>query len=242
MGTWREMLRRFIRRYIVADDPYDPTTIADLAEQARARDGCHLRIVTMPDEEKARVLSRNETHDLGMIIKERTKVLKAHAEQQAAACMAQFEKQLSAVYSWDQDENWKQAAERAETVVKESQAVIAKRCEELGIPRTFAPMIGLSWQNRGENMMSQRRAELRRVAKTSIEAMTAAAITKIEKQGLDLRTQIVAMGLYSPEAKMFLESLAPIEEAMTQIDFVEVEKKLEREEQQRLADRRRLGY
>jgi hypothetical protein len=177
-----------------------------------------------------------------MIIKERTKVLKAHAEQQATACMAQFEKQLAANYSWDQDETWKQAAERAQAVVKACQETIAQRCEELGIPKTFAPAIGLSWVGRGENMMAQRRAELRRVAKTSIEAMTAAAVTKIEKQGLDLRTQIVAMGLLSPEAKMFLESLAPIEEAMTQIDFVEVEKKLEREEQQRLADRKRLGY
>jgi hypothetical protein len=156
--------------------------------------------------------------------------------------MAQFEKQLAANYSWDHDENWKKAAEKAQAAAEAAQEIIAQRCQELGIPKTFAPHIGVSWQGRGENMMSQRRAELRRVAKVSIEAMTAAAITKIEKQGLDLRTQIVAMGLLSAEAKMFLESLAPIEEAMTQIDFVEVEKKLEREEQQRLADRKRLGY
>lgn len=191
---------------------------------------------------EGRALSRTETHDLGMIIKDRARVLKAHAEEQAAACMADFEGKLAAVYSFDQDEVWKAATEAAEKVVRESQQKVAKRCHELGIPKTFAPQIGMTWQNRGENALASRRAELRRVATSSIAAMTKAAITKIEKQSLELRTQVVAMGLLSPEAKMFLESLAPVDEAMRALDFGEMEKKLEREQQQRLADRRRLGY
>ena len=85
--------------------------------------------------------------------------------------------------------------------------------------------------------MSQRRTELRRVAKSSIEAMKLAAVTKIEKQSLELRTQVVAMGLLSAEAKMFLESLAPIEDAMRSLDFVEVERRLELEQ-----NRRRLSH
>ena len=87
---------------------------------------------------------------------------------------------------------------------------------------------------------SYRRNELRRVAKASIDAMTKAVITKIEKQALDLRTQVVGMGLLSADAKMFLESLAPVEESMRALDFGEIERKLEREQQARLADRRRL--
>jgi hypothetical protein len=197
----------------------------------------------MPENNVAgRPLSRHETHDLGMIIKDRTKVLKAHAEEQAAACMADFEKKLATAYDFDQDETWKSATEAAEKVVRESQQLIGKRCEELGIPKTFAPWLSLNWQGRGENAMAGRRSELRRVAKTSIEAMTKAAITKIEKQALDLRTQIVGMGLYSAEAKMFLESLAPVEEAMRTLNFAEIEQRLEHEHEQRLADRKRLGY
>jgi hypothetical protein len=191
---------------------------------------------------QARMLSRNETHDLSMIIKDRTKVLRAHAEEQAAVCMADFEKKLAAIYSWDQDEVWKAATEQAQKVVAEAQAKIAKRCHELGIPKTFAPAIGMTWQGRGENALAQRRTELRRVAQSSIEAMKKAAITKIEKQSLDLRTQVVAMGLLSADAKEFLESLAPVEEAMRSLDFAEMEQKLEREQKQRIADRRRLGY
>lgn len=188
-----------------------------------------------------RKLSRNETHDLGMIIKDRSKVLKAHAEEQAAVCMAEFEKNLAAIYAWDQDEVWKKATEDAQKACRAAQEIIANRCEEMGIPKSFAPAVGLNWQGRGENALGQRRTELRRVAKTAIEAMAKAAITKIENQSLDLRTQVVAMGLLSDDAKMFLESLAPVQDAMRQLDFHEMEKKLEAEQQLRLADRRRMA-
>jgi hypothetical protein len=190
--------------------------------------------------EESRKLSRHETHDLSMIIKDRTKVLRAHAEEQAAACMADFEAKMATVYTFDQDEVWKKATEEARKVVEQSQDTIAKRCKELGIPTTFAPSISASWQGRGENMLAARRTELRRVAKSSIDAMAKAAITKIEKQALDLRTQVVGMGLLSANAKMFLESLAPVEESMRALDFGEIERKLEKEKQLPIADQRRL--
>jgi hypothetical protein len=182
-------------------------------------------------EAAPRQLSRQETHDLSMIIKDRTKVLKAHVEEQGARIMADFEAKIAAEYSFDQDEVWKAAAEAAERVVRESQAKIAERCKELGIPKTFAPRVGLHWEGRGENALASRRAELRRVAKTAIDAMGKAAVTRIEKQSLDLRTQVVAMGLMSADAKLFLESLAPVEEAMRALDFVEIEQRLASDQQ-----------
>ena len=185
-----------------------------------------------------RVLSRNETHDLSMIIKDRAKVLKAHAEEQAAQCTADFEQKLAAVYSWDQDEIWRAATEEAQKVIADCQAKIAARCAKLGIPKSFAPAVGMSWSGRGENALNARRVELRRVAKTSIEAMMKAAITKIEKQSLELRTQVVALGLLSDAARFFLESLASVDEAMHTVDFAEIEQKLAREQQhRRLANR-----
>lgn len=196
----------------------------------------------MTTTEEPRKLKRQETHDLSMIIKDRTKVLRAHAEEQAAACMADFEKKLAARFEWDQDETWKQAVKHSKEVIEASQEIIEKRCEELGIPKTFAPRLDLVWSDRGENALAMRRAELRRVAKTSIDAMHKAAITRIEKQSLDLRTQVVAMGIVSPEAKLFLESLAPIEDSMRTLDFEEVERKVDKEHQQRIEDRRRFGY
>jgi len=186
-------------------------------------------------------LSRQETHDLSMIIKDRSKVLRAHVDEQAAACFADFERKLSAAYTWDGDEVWKEAALRAQKVADEAQEVIAKRCAELGIPKTFAPSIGVSWNGRGQNALASRRDELRGVAKKSIEAMSKAAVTQIEKQSLELRTQVVAMGLLSDDAKVFLESLAPVTDAMRALDFREMELKLEHQHQQRIDDRRRFG-
>lgn len=170
-----------------------------------------------------RVLSRAETHDLNMIIKERTKVLRFYAEEQGAKRMADFEQHMATVYKWDQDEVWQQVTEQAGKIVLEAQKKIEEQAKKLGIPSQFVPGLELNWRSRGQNMAQNRRTELRRVAKTQIDAMLAQAIRKVEKQGLDLRQQVVAMGLLSPDAKTFLESMAPIEEAMCELDFKKVE-------------------
>jgi hypothetical protein len=176
---------------------------------------------------ETRKLSRHETHDLGMIIKDRAKVLKAHIDAEKATVLADFEKQIAAVYTFDQDDTWKAATEKALEVVREAQEIIAKRCEEIGIPKTFAPTLTASWQGRGENAIKERRNELRRVAKAEVEAMAARAVVKVERDSLDLRTQVVAMGLLSPEATTFLNTLKPVEEVMHRLDFANVEQKLQ---------------
>lgn len=181
----------------------------------------------------ARALSRNETHDLGMIVKERAKVLRAHVDERAAVCMADFEQKLAAVYQFDSDEVWAAAAKEAAEVVAAANKTIADRCKVLGIPPQFAPALALQWHGRGENAISQRRTELRRVAKTRIDAMARGAVSKIEHQALDLRTQIVAMGVLSDEARLFLESLATVDETMRSLEFKDVELALEHDNQQK---------
>lgn len=195
----------------------------------------------MATEEAPRRLTRNETHDLSMIIKERTKVLKAHAEEQAAKCLADFESKVSKIYSFDDDEVWKRATEEAMDVVRKAQEKIEEQCRKRGIPKDLAPELRLGWEGRGQMKSASRRGELRRCAKSEIDAMMKAAMTKIEKQSLDLRTQVVAMGLLTSEATMFLESLAPVEEAMHAIDFGAIETKMI-EEKRKSNSQRRLGY
>lgn len=177
--------------------------------------------------DKPRTLTRHETHDLSMIIKDRAKVLRAHVEERSAACMADFESKLAAVYEFDNDAVWKKAVEQATAAAQAAQEVIADRCKALGIPPQFAPHLSIDWHGRGENAIANRRVELRRVAKTRVEAMAKAAMTKIERQSLDLRTQVVAMGVLSADAKLFLESLAPIDETMRSLEFRDVELALE---------------
>jgi hypothetical protein len=176
---------------------------------------------------EGRKLSRNETHDLGMIVKERTKVLKSHIESEGARLLADFERQIAAKYEWDQDEVWKAAAEEALKEAQKAQEKIAARCEALGIPRTFAPGLSISWHQRGENSAKERRTELRSVAKSAVKAMMAEAAVKVEREALDLRTQIVALGLLSPDAQVFLQTLRPVEQAMHALEFGDIEKRLE---------------
>jgi len=190
----------------------------------------------MTKAEPERKLSRHETHDLSMIIKDRAKVLKAHIEQQAASHLADFEQQVSSIYAFDQDEIWREATEKTQAVVAEANKKIMDQCKKLGIPAQFAPAITATWHGRGQNMLESRRNELRLAAKAKIEAMKKSAATKIEQQSLDLRTQIVAMGIVSPDAKLFLESLAPVTEAMGSLDFKSIESEITRRD----ADRRRL--
>jgi hypothetical protein len=186
-----------------------------------------------------RKLSRNETHDLSMIIKDRAKVLKAHIEEQAAAHLADFEQHISTVYKFDQDDVWREAAEKAQAVVAEANKKIMDQCKKLGIPAAFAPGITITWHGRGQNMMEQRRHELRLAAKARIEQMKRNAATRIEQQSLDLRTQVVAMGIVSPDAKLFLESLAPVAEAMGALDFKKIEAEIEKRDDNR---RKQLPY
>lgn len=183
---------------------------------------------------EARKLSRHETHDLGMIIKDRAKVLKLHAEAKAAERIADFERNLASNYKFDEDEIWKEATEAVRKVVAESQDKINARCKKLGIPARFAPSIQATWSGRGENALNQRRVELRRVAKSAVDSMLKNATTKIEQQSLDLRTQIVAMGLLSKEAKLFLESIAPVDEMLKALDIGDIEKRLDTEAQKQL--------
>jgi hypothetical protein len=185
---------------------------------------------------KHQKLSRQETHDLSMIIKDRSKVLKAEVGRLASRHKADFEAQLATSYKWEEDDIWKEATEKAMEIVAQSQQMIEQRCLKLGIPVRYAPRLGISWQGRGENALNERRAELRRVAEAQNEAMAADAMVKIEKQSLDLRTQVVAMGVLSDNAKVFLESLAPVEEAMRALEFSDVEKRLDAKN----ADMRRM--
>jgi hypothetical protein len=183
--------------------------------------------------EPIRKLNRNESHDLSMIIKDRAKVLKAYIEEEAARHIADFEQHISTVYKFDEDEVWREAAEKAAEVVAEANKKIMAQCKKLGIPAAFAPGLSLQWAGRGQNMMQSRRQELRAAAMTRIEAMKRRAATKIEQQSLDLRTQVVAMAIVSPQAKMFLESLAPVSEAMGSLDFKAIESEISKRDEVR---------
>ena len=135
-------------------------------------------------------MTRRERDDLAKLIRQRAKVEKAGLTQRRAEMMAEFERQISAIYHWDDDAVWAEANAAAEKAVKDARAVIAERCRNLGIPQEFAPTIGFAWYGRGENAVGQRRTELRRSAKARVDAMEAAAKTEIERASVDAQTRM----------------------------------------------------
>ena len=99
---------------------------------------------------KSSAMTRAERTDLGALIRRREKLLKTAAKQRSAELLANFEKQISTIFSYDDDETWKAAFASAEKAVGDAKAVIAEQCRKLGIPPEFAPDLSLGWDGRGE--------------------------------------------------------------------------------------------
>lgn len=167
-------------------------------------------------------MTKGEREQLGQLIRKREKVLKAAADERAAAMLADFDAQSAKIYAFDDDEVWRQATEAAEKAVAEAQRLIEERCKEIGIPPEFSPGFHFGWHGRGQNAARDRRAELRRAAKSRIEAITLEAKTKIERMSLEAQTQVIAAGLDSDAAKSFLEGMAPIEALMPPVSATEI--------------------
>jgi len=169
-------------------------------------------------------MTKGERVELGQLIRKREKVMKSMASERAAQMLAEFDRQSAQLYSYDQDEVWKQAAVLAEQAVNQANEDIRKRSRELGIPDEFAPSISSCWMDRGQNAVAGRRAELRRMAKSKIDAIEAEAVTKIERLSLVAQTEVISNGLQSRAAREFLDKMPSLESLMPQITATEVKK------------------
>lgn len=144
-------------------------------------------------------LSRREAEDLARLVPARVRVLKTAARERAERAKADFESEIAAKYEYDQDEVWRAAAERAREVINEVKKEIAARCAELGIPEEFAPSLQIGWRHTGYgNSLKDQKAEMRRVAHSRIDAMLAKTLTDIEREGLELKTQLLLRQNPSP--------------------------------------------
>lgn len=162
-------------------------------------------------------MSRAEREELVKLVKARGRLAHRVVDQRAAELLADAERQLAARYKID-DVTWKELTANAQEVVSNADREIARRCEQLGIPAEFRPSLTLGWWNRGENMVKERRAELRKVAQTRIAAMALQARVTIESAALEGVTQLVAGGLESAEARAVLASLPTVEALMPVLD------------------------
>lgn len=169
------------------------------------------------------LISKSEREDLQRLIRQREKVLRSAARQRSAELIADFENQIGSEFSFDDDAVWQQAMNSAAIEVERAKQRVAVRCQELGIPRRFAPTLLLHWHHRGyDNLLDHRKAELRRMAKTKIEAIEQKAITEIEVSCLQAQTELAVAGLTSEAARSFLGRLPGIETLMPKLSYAEI--------------------
>jgi hypothetical protein len=164
-------------------------------------------------------MTRRDRDDLAKVVRLRAKVAKEAAAQRKADLLADFEAQLASEYAYDDDETWRQATEAAQQAVQVAEKLIAERCAELGIPKRFRPGLNVYWHGRGENASRERRAELRTVAKTRLDAMEKEARATIDARAADIQAKILAGGLETAEARAFAASLPTAEALMPPLDI-----------------------
>lgn len=167
-------------------------------------------------------MTKSDRKELASLARKRAKLLKIAVAERKAQLMADFESSLASIYTPNDDEALKQIYDAAEEAVGDAEERLEKRCRELGIPERFAPSISVLWFSRGENALAQRRGELRKVAKTRLEAMEKTAITGIERRCVETETQLIAGGLDTGAARRFFETMPTPEELMPKLNAQEI--------------------
>lgn len=171
-------------------------------------------------------MTRGERETLASLARKRAKLAKMAADERAAVLLADFEQKSAAIYIASDDPVWRELHAQAARVVAEADRNIAARCRELGIPENFRPGLNISWYGRGENAAKDRRAELRLVARTTVDALTKKAKTEIERRSLDVETRILSGGLESGAAQAFLASMPTADALMPFLDVSHLEAQL----------------
>jgi hypothetical protein len=169
------------------------------------------------------VMTKGEREDLQRLIRQREKAQIAAARSRSADLLADFENQMASEFSFDEDAVWAEAAKEADHEVERANRRIAARCQELGIPKQFAPSLHLSWHHRGYgNSVKERREELRRVARAQVEALERQAIVQIQQASVEAQTELALAGLTSEAARLFVSRLPTVENLMPALSYREL--------------------
>ena len=135
-------------------------------------------------------------------------MLPVAAEPRSCKLFAELENQMGSAYSFDDDECGTPRLRRSGLWSIKRSSELRHGAGDFGIPTDFAPSLDLEWSARGyANTLDKRRAELRRMAQTQVEAIERKAITEIEMSCLHAQEQIAIAGLTSDAAKRILRAV-----------------------------------
>jgi hypothetical protein len=167
-------------------------------------------------------MTKAERKELSDLVRLNAKVARADAEARGKWLLADAEVKLAARYKAE-DQAWADIKVAANKYIEEADAALAAICDQRGIPEDFRPSIHCYFMSRGENSKAERRAELRKVARTRVEALVKTAQVEIDRQAARQLTQIAQTGLTSEEARAFITSMPKPEELLPPLGALERE-------------------
>jgi hypothetical protein len=129
--------------------------------------------------------------------------------------------------AYDQDEVWAAAAEARPGGGQQGAGCNRRALQGTRHPQTLCPQLALSWRGRGENVINERRAELRKGAYTSIAAIEKEAIAAQTRKIVELEAKVVMTGMASDEAKSMLADIMNLDVLRPKIEASEIAKMLE---------------
>lgn len=159
-------------------------------------------------------MTRGDRQNLIGIVRRRAKLADRDVESRAAILLAEVMNDITAEYA-AQDRLWRDAVAIAEDAAAKANAQIEARCAELGIPPGKGPKLGLGWAARcSEYADTKRRAELQKLAKSRLDALTRTAKAEIAARAIAVEETLIVGGLQSDAAREMAESLPSPEQLM----------------------------
>jgi hypothetical protein len=170
-------------------------------------------------------MTRADRDELRRALRAWHQVAKADLKAVKAERLAAFEEQIATIYN-PYDEAWADARRRADAVAKELQAVIDAEMDARGVPPAFRPIAGVHMSGRGENETASRRAELRKVAMTRLDADEKDALAKVQRAIAERELDLVAGALETVDAAAWLDRLPQPEALIAPLDIKQLEQEI----------------
>ncbi len=170
----------------------------------------------------AGAMTKAERAELRSLLRRRERAAVSEAEIRSATLKADVEKKLCAIYTPDDDAAMAEVAAEMHVSIEHLNSKLAARCEQMGIPRTFAPSIVAHWLRRGDNAFAERRAELRRMAYAHIDMLHKQTVAQIQRESVRAECAIISAGLTSDSARQLLLELPTVEALMPALSVDEI--------------------
>ena len=157
-------------------------------------------------------MTPHERRDLLKFVRGCECIERAYVLQRAQKLQADFECQLAAVYSFDNDETWKTAANAVATIAEDANFAVRARCAGLGIPHEFTPYMYSDWYQSAQNASRRRRHELCQAAASYIEARKRVALAVITRESAKIQ-EMATVGDLSPDRACAMFNALPSAES-----------------------------